>query len=495
MGASPSSTSPATPHRCRRRTRLGTGDVARPRRGISAVPQLPHPARRGVLGQLRPICRPCMATAAARGPIRSRPAGPSPSTASCPAHTLCSRTSRPSRPPATPAISGPPRQLSGGVQQRDGRRRHDTRADRRRAWVQRRRLVAERRTGDKLWLCDLHVRKPSWQTDTGCSQQSSGKTVGRAYADISADADPATGLSFYDSNNGGWGVIGGTSLAAPLIAAYYAITGVDGTTPQWAYTSSSLLNDPTSGSSGSCAPAHPLHLHRRARPTTDRRASARSQARSRPELLGSAGRRSVPAIRPPTPRARVVAARRSREASIPTAPTRPGGSSTARHLLRTARLRPSISAPATRPSSVTGLPARVCPRPPRITTGSWPATASGRRTGYDYTFTTPQSSPNDPTASFTAPTATAPTTATTFDAGTSTDSGDAIADYTWDFGDGHTVDAGPSATTSHVYTALGTYNVTLIVTSSDGHSDSVTQQVTVDNPTASFTALAASRPR
>ena len=95
--------------------------------------------------------------------------------------------------------------------------------------------------------CASVVPKPSYQTDTGCTK--------RAYADLSADADPATGLQFYDSQNPGnhWGVIGGTSLAAPLIAAYYAITGVDGTTPQWAYTDSALLNDPTTGSTGNLA--------------------------------------------------------------------------------------------------------------------------------------------------------------------------------------------------------------------------------------------------
>ena len=35
----------------------------------------------------------------------------------------------------------------------------------------------------------------------------------------------------YDSVAGGWWQYGGTSLATPLIAAYEAITGVDGTTP------------------------------------------------------------------------------------------------------------------------------------------------------------------------------------------------------------------------------------------------------------------------
>ena len=107
MGASPSSTSPATPHRCRRRTRHGNrrcrSTSTRYQRcapiATSCSSRRPRPAP--------PICRPRWRPRQPRGPIRSRPAGPSPSTASCPAH-MCSRTSRPSRPAATPAISGPP---------------------------------------------------------------------------------------------------------------------------------------------------------------------------------------------------------------------------------------------------------------------------------------------------------------------------------------------------------------------------------------------------
>ena len=95
--------------------------------------------------------------------------------------------------------------------------------------------------------CDLGETKPAYQTDTGCT--------GRAYADISADADPDTGLQVYDSGDGGWFVMGGTSLATPLIAAFEALAGVGGTTAQWAYSDSSRLNDPATGSTGSCAAA------------------------------------------------------------------------------------------------------------------------------------------------------------------------------------------------------------------------------------------------
>ena len=93
--------------------------------------------------------------------------------------------------------------------------------------------------------CNLGASKPAWQTDSGCT--------GRSYADISADADPDTGMQVYDSEDGGWVVVGGTSEATPLIAAYYALLGSAAQGPSWAYTNASLLNDPTTGSNGACA--------------------------------------------------------------------------------------------------------------------------------------------------------------------------------------------------------------------------------------------------
>ena len=94
--------------------------------------------------------------------------------------------------------------------------------------------------------CNLAVPKPAWQSDPGCS--------GRAYSDLSADGNAATGLDVYDSSNGGWVLMGGTSASTPLIAAYYAITGASAATPAWVYQHSSLLNDPTGQSNGNCMP-------------------------------------------------------------------------------------------------------------------------------------------------------------------------------------------------------------------------------------------------
>jgi hypothetical protein len=45
-------------------------------------------------------------------------------------------------------------------------------------------------------------------------------------ADVSADADPYTGVAIYNSySGGGWQTIGGTSLSSPLIAATFALAG------------------------------------------------------------------------------------------------------------------------------------------------------------------------------------------------------------------------------------------------------------------------------
>lgn len=93
--------------------------------------------------------------------------------------------------------------------------------------------------------CDTQEQPLPYQPGDGCS--------GRMYADVSADGDPATGLTVYDAPAGGWFEGGGTSLAAPLVAAFEAITGVDGSSPQWAYTDAAELNDPSTGTTGSCA--------------------------------------------------------------------------------------------------------------------------------------------------------------------------------------------------------------------------------------------------
>ena len=96
-----------------------------------------------------------------------------------------------------------------------------------------------------------------YQSDSGCA--------GRAYADVSADADPATGLKIYDSGNGGWLLMGGTSLASPLIAAYYAITGLSATDAAMGVHVERPAQRSGIGLVRKLRSEHPLHLQRRCR--------------------------------------------------------------------------------------------------------------------------------------------------------------------------------------------------------------------------------------
>lgn len=93
--------------------------------------------------------------------------------------------------------------------------------------------------------CSAYIGKPSWQKDTGCAH--------RTVADVSAVADPNTGVAVYGPNrsHSQWMVFGGTSVAAPLIAGVYAISGSVVPTAT-TYTNAAALHDVTSGSNGSC---------------------------------------------------------------------------------------------------------------------------------------------------------------------------------------------------------------------------------------------------
>jgi subtilase family serine protease len=96
--------------------------------------------------------------------------------------------------------------------------------------------------------CSAYITKPTWQHDTSCAR--------RTVADVAAVADPATGVAVYDSygSTGGanWMVFGGTSVAAPIIGAVYALSGTAGVPAQLAYTNAGSLFDVTSGSNGRC---------------------------------------------------------------------------------------------------------------------------------------------------------------------------------------------------------------------------------------------------
>jgi subtilase family serine protease len=98
--------------------------------------------------------------------------------------------------------------------------------------------------------CSNRNAKPAWQTAvTKCS--------GKANADVSAVADPYTGVAVYDSTpyqgSSGWQVYGGTSASSPIIASVYAMSGNTAGYPAsytWGHTAG--LFDVTSGTNGHC---------------------------------------------------------------------------------------------------------------------------------------------------------------------------------------------------------------------------------------------------
>ena len=118
--------------------------------------------------------------------------------------------------------------------------------------------AAGNRLSETVWAgagsgCSSFEPKVPWQHDTGCTH--------RTVADVAADADPATGMSVYDTTpyNGqtGWFVVGGTSLASPIVAATYADAAPLPTLfALRAYLLPAALHDITSGSNGACSPSY-----------------------------------------------------------------------------------------------------------------------------------------------------------------------------------------------------------------------------------------------
>ncbi|MGN6473072.1 MAG: S53 family peptidase [Mycobacteriales bacterium] len=98
--------------------------------------------------------------------------------------------------------------------------------------------------------CSSYVTKQSWQTDAGCTR--------RTVADVSADANPNTGVAVYDSTPDGsyvgWMQFGGTSVASPIIGAVYALAGNASTVTgaSYAYQHTGSLYDVSSGANGTC---------------------------------------------------------------------------------------------------------------------------------------------------------------------------------------------------------------------------------------------------
>jgi hypothetical protein len=105
-----------------------------------------------------------------------------------------------------------------------------------------------------------------WQSAVA-SFSATGCGSGRAIADISAIGDPNTGVDTFDSTPEepgaptGWGVWGGTSVAAPIVTAEFALAGgansvVDPAQTLYAHAGEAAdLYDVTTGSNGQCAGA------------------------------------------------------------------------------------------------------------------------------------------------------------------------------------------------------------------------------------------------
>jgi hypothetical protein len=86
--------------------------------------------------------------------------------------------------------------------------------------------------------------KPPFQRDADCPY--------RMMADVSAVADPYTGVAVY---HGGWQVFGGTSASAPIVAGVYALAGAprpDTPANSYPYANPKALHDVTEGANASC---------------------------------------------------------------------------------------------------------------------------------------------------------------------------------------------------------------------------------------------------
>jgi MYXO-CTERM domain-containing protein len=93
--------------------------------------------------------------------------------------------------------------------------------------------------------CSSVIAKQVWgPNDAPCSM--------RAAADISAIADPQTGVASYIGKQGGWQEVGGTSAASPISAALFAAAGHADARPQFVYAHRDAFLDVVGGSTGSC---------------------------------------------------------------------------------------------------------------------------------------------------------------------------------------------------------------------------------------------------
>jgi hypothetical protein len=93
--------------------------------------------------------------------------------------------------------------------------------------------------------CSLYESKPAWQKDKGCTK--------RTDNDVAAVANPETPVSIYQ---GEWVLLGGTSVASPLIAGMeaHANSATKSAAAEAFYKKPGMLFDVLAGSNGTCTP-------------------------------------------------------------------------------------------------------------------------------------------------------------------------------------------------------------------------------------------------
>lgn len=102
---------------------------------------------------------------------------------------------------------------------------------------------------EKAWTdggssCSGSIARPSFQPSTSaCSK--------RRASDVSAVADPNTGVAVFNKGAGGWIVVGGTSASSPLIAGMWGLYHITGG-PGFAYGHTTDFRDVKTGKNGTC---------------------------------------------------------------------------------------------------------------------------------------------------------------------------------------------------------------------------------------------------
>lgn len=120
------------------------------------------------------------------------------------------------------------------------------------------RSTAARGWTETVWrgagsTCSRVLPKPAFQN----AAIASSICTRRAASDVSAVADPNTGVAVFNAGAGGFIVVGGTSASSPLVAGIFARYGISGAShdASFAYNHTTEFFDITSGNNGRCTTA------------------------------------------------------------------------------------------------------------------------------------------------------------------------------------------------------------------------------------------------